>query len=73
MPSGTRAYCCSTSVPLSMSSRGRRLAVSERGGGLEQPIETTASEEFCRGCGAAARLHARHPTWVRDLPAVGGR
>jgi len=48
------------------------LAVSEYAGELEQAIETVAVEEFCRGCGAAARLHDRRPSWVRDLPA-GGR
>jgi transposase len=48
------------------------LAVSEYAGELEQAIETTAVEDFCRGCGVAARLHDRRPTWVRDLPA-GGR
>src|SRR5207302_6276369 len=25
----------------------------------------------CRGCGVAARLHARRPVRVRDLPAAG--
>ncbi len=48
------------------------LAVSEEAGELEQAVETTAVEDFCRGCGAAASLHDRRPTWVRDLPA-GGR
>jgi len=48
------------------------LAVSEYAGELEQAIESTAVEDFCRGCGVAARLHDRRPTWVRDLPA-GGR
>ena len=48
------------------------LAVSENEGELEQAIETTASEDFCRGCGVQARLHDRRPTWVRDLPS-GGR
>ncbi len=50
----------------------RLLAVSEQAGELEQAVETTAGEEFCRGCGVQARLHDRRPTWVRDLPA-GGR
>ena len=48
------------------------LAVSDHGGELEQAVETTTTQDFCRGCGAAARLHDRRPTWVRDLPA-GGR
>ena len=48
------------------------LAVSAEAGELEQAIETTAVEDFCRGCGVQARLHNRCPTWVRDLP-VGGR
>ena len=48
------------------------LAVSEYAGELEQAVETTAVEDFCRGCGVAATLHDRRPTWVRDLPA-GGR
>jgi transposase len=48
------------------------LAVSQQDGELEQAVETTSREEFCRGCGVQARLHDRRPTWVRDLPA-GGR
>jgi transposase len=48
------------------------LAVSQQDGELEQAVETTASEAFCRGCGVQADLHDRRPTWVRDLPA-GGR
>jgi hypothetical protein len=48
------------------------LAVSQDDGELEQAVETTARVDFCRGCGVAARLHDRRPTWVRDLPA-GGR
>ncbi len=48
------------------------LAVSVRDSEVEQAVETSAQEEFCRGCGVAARLHNRRPTWVRDLPA-GGR
>lgn len=50
----------------------RLLAVSEYGGELEQAIETSVEEDFCRGCGVRARLHDRRPTWVRDLP-TGGR
>jgi transposase len=48
------------------------LAVSQHEGELEQAVETTATEAFCRSCGVQARLHDRRPTWVRDLPA-GGR
>ena len=48
------------------------LAVSQQEGELEQAVETTTAEEFCRGCGVQARLHDRRPTYVRDLPA-GGR
>ena len=48
------------------------LAVSEQAGEVEQAVETTATDGFCRSCGVAARLHDRRPTWVRDLPA-GGR
>jgi transposase len=48
------------------------LAVSAHDGEVEQAVETTAVEDFCRGCGVQARLHGRRPTWVRDLPA-GGR
>ncbi len=48
------------------------LAVSERDGELEQAIETSVREDFCRGCGVLAHLHDRRPTWVRDLPC-GGR
>ena len=47
------------------------LAVSENAGELEQAVETTAREDFCRGCGVQARLHDRRPTWVRDLPSAG--
>jgi len=47
------------------------LAVSSNEGEFEQAIETTATEDFCRGCGVVARLHDRRPTWVRDLPAAG--
>jgi transposase len=49
----------------------RVLAVSECAGEVEQAVETTAAEEFCRGCGVRARLHDRRPSWVRDLPAAG--
>jgi transposase len=45
------------------------LAVSERDGEVEYAIQTTASTGWCPVCGAAARLHNRRPTWVRDLPA----
>jgi len=47
------------------------LAVSEVEGELEQAVETTAVEEFCRGCGVAAVAHGRRPVRVRDLPAAG--
>lgn len=48
------------------------LAVSEVDGEFEQAIETAGGgEEFCRGCGVAARLHVRRPVRVRDLPAAG--
>jgi transposase len=47
------------------------LAVSEVDGELEQAVETTAVEEFCRGCGVRAVLHGRRPVRVRDLPAAG--
>ena len=50
----------------------RLLAVSEYEGELEQAVETTATEDFCRGCGVVARPHARRPVRVRDLPS-GGR
>lgn len=49
----------------------RLLAVSVHGGEVEQAVETTETEAFCTGCGALARLHARRPSWVRDLPASG--
>jgi len=45
--------------------------VSSNEGEFEQAIETTTTEDFCRGCGVVARLHDRRPTWVRDLPAAG--
>lgn len=50
----------------------RLLSVSEYDGELEQAVETTSDEDFCRGCGVLARLHGRRPVRVRDLPA-GGR
>jgi transposase len=47
------------------------LAVSQQNGELEQAVETTTADEFCRGCGVQARLHDRRPAYVRDLPAAG--
>jgi hypothetical protein len=47
------------------------LAVSEVDGELEQAVETTAVEEFCRACGVQAVPHGRRPVRVRDLPAAG--
>jgi hypothetical protein len=47
------------------------LAMWQQEGELEQAVETTASEDFCRGCGVQARLHHRRPTYVRDPPAAG--
>jgi transposase len=47
------------------------LAVSAYAGEVEQAVETTSAEDFCRGCGVQARLHGRRPTWVRDLPSAG--
>ncbi len=47
------------------------IAVSEYVGELEQAVETTAVIDFCRSCGAQARLHDRRPSWVRD-PLSGG-
>ena len=35
------------------------LAVSELDGELEQAVETTAREEWCRSYGVAARPHGR--------------
>jgi transposase len=49
----------------------RLLAVSAYAGECEQAVETVADEVFCRGCGVRARLHARRPCWVRDLPSAG--
>ena len=37
------------------------LAVSEHDGEVEQAVETTADEGWCRGCGVPARLHDRRP------------
>ena len=45
------------------------LAVWEVDGELEQAVETTAVEEFCRGCGVQAAPHARRPVRARDLPS----
>jgi transposase len=47
------------------------LAVSQVDGELEQAVETTAVEEFCRACAVQAVLHGRRPVRVRDLPAAG--
>ena len=47
------------------------LAVWELDGELEQAVETTAVEEFCRGCGVRAVAHGRRPVRVRDLPVAG--
>jgi len=47
------------------------LAVSQVDGELEQAIETTTIEEFCRRCGVRAVLHGRRPVRVRDLPTAG--
>ena len=47
------------------------VAVSQQDGELEQAVETTTAEVYCRGCGVQARLHDRRPTYVRDLPAAG--
>jgi len=47
------------------------LAVSELDGELEQAVETTAREQWCRSCGVAARPHGRRVVRVRDLPAAG--
>jgi transposase len=49
----------------------RVLAVSEHDGEVEQAVETTADEGWCPACGVRAKLHARRPSWVRDLPAAG--
>lgn len=49
------------------------LAVSQRDGEVEQAAETGATVAFCRACRVQAKLHDRRPTWVRDLPAGGGR
>ena len=47
------------------------LAVSELDGELEQAVETTVVEEFCRSCGVLAVPHGRRPVRVRDLPVAG--
>ncbi len=47
------------------------LAVSELDGELEQAVETTAREAWCRACGVQARPHGRRVVRVRDLPAAG--
>jgi transposase len=47
------------------------LAVSELDGELEQAVEATAVEEFCRSCGVQAVPHGRRPVRVRDLPVAG--
>jgi transposase len=47
------------------------LAVSQVEGELEQAVETTVVEEFCRSCGVQALAHGRRPVRVRDLPVAG--
>ncbi len=47
------------------------LAVSEQDGELEQAVETTARQVWCRLCGARARPYGRRVVRVRDLPAAG--
>src|SRR4030095_9277703 len=42
-------------------------------GELEQAIETTAVEEFCRRCGVQAVRHGRRAGGVGDLPGAGRR
>ena len=48
------------------------VAVSERDGELEQAVQTPGGAVRCSSCGSVARVHARRPVWVRDLPS-GGR
>ncbi len=47
------------------------LAVSELDGELEQAVETSARQAWCRACGVLARPHGRRVVRVRDLPAAG--
>ncbi len=47
------------------------LAVSELDGELEQAVETTARQAWCRACGVPARPHGRRVVRVRDLPSAG--
>ncbi len=47
------------------------LAVSELDGELEQAVETSARQAWCRACGVQARPHGRRVVQVRDLPAAG--
>ena len=47
------------------------LAVSELDGELEQAVETTARQAWCRVCEVLARPHGRWVVRVRDLPAAG--
>ena len=49
------------------------LAVSSAFGELEQAVETTATNAWCRGCGVAAQPHGRRLVQVRDLPSSGRR
>ncbi len=49
------------------------LAVSEFDGELEQAVETSARQAWCRACGVLARPHGRRVVRVRDLPAAGVR
>jgi hypothetical protein len=48
------------------------LGHAELDGELELPIETTADLVGCPACGTVARAKDRRPSWVRDLPLVGG-
>ncbi len=47
------------------------MAVSELDGELEQAVETSARQAWCRACGVQARPHGRRVVRVRDLPAEG--
>lgn len=64
------AETTATAVLLGLSGFGL-LAVSEHDGELEQAVETTRTEAFCRCCGVAARPHGRRAVRVRDLPSAG--
>ena len=68
---GPRCVMTLSRRPRCSACRVPGAGVSEHDGEVEQAVETVDERGWCPGCGVAARLHNRRPTWVRDLPAAG--